>query len=297
MKNLLAFCFLLINISLFAQTTGQVDYKHLGLNFTIPDGWLGQETEIGYAMGSNTIPGIILILPHDQSYSLEQLKAQAQAGLNEGNGTNLQLSGSLQDLGNGAIGAEFTGTLEYTPAKAYIIAMSNQFGLGISIVSITTSDKYNNQYPGFAEAVMKSVKFRKPESKEDIAEWKEWMKNVKLTYMESYSSISPGIDGMTGGGYSLSKEIDLCGAGYFIYYGSSNMSTGSDNTSAYSNSKSHGNGTWDIQVGADGNPLLVLSFNDGSQSSYTLTYQDKKLYLDGTRYFRTMNGEYAPNCN
>lgn len=297
MKNLLTLLFICTYITVFSQATGKVDYKHLGVSFTIPNGWMGQEAEMGYMMGSNNVPGLILMLPHDQSYNLEQIKAQAQAGLNEGNGTNLQLAGQLTPLGKGAVGGEFTGTLEWQAAKAYIIGMTNPHGLGLTILAITTSDKYNDQYPGYAKAVMNSVQFRQPESKEDIGEWKEWMKNVKLTYMESYSSISPGVDGMTGGGYNLSKEIDLCGAGYFNYYGSSNISTGSNNTSAYNNSNSQGNGTWDIRVGADGNPLLVLSFNDGSTSSYTLTYKDKKLYLNGTRYFRTTQGEYAPSCN
>lgn len=297
MKYLLSFFGLLGCLSLFGQATGKVDYKHLGVSFTIPNGWVGQEAEMGYMMGSNSVPGIILLLPHDQSYTLEQIKAQAQAGLNEGNGTNLQLSGTLNELGSGAVGSEFTGTLEWQPAKAYIIGMTNPHGLGLSIVSVTTADQYNDQYPAYAKAVMRSVAFRKPESKEDIGEWKEWMSNVKLTYMESYSSVSPGADGMTGGGYSLSKEIDLCRAGYFNYYGSSHISTGSDNSSAFNNSNSKGNGSWDIQVGADGNLLLVLTFNDGSTSSYTLTYKDKKLFLNGTRYFRTTQGEYAPSCN
>lgn len=280
----------------FSQATGKIDYKQLGLSFEIPDGWVGQETQIGYMMGSNTVPGIILLLPHDQPYTLDQITAHAQQGLNEGNGTILNLSGSLSDLGKQSVGGLFTGTLEGQAAKAYIIGMHNPHGLGMTIVAITTVEQFNDQYAQYAKMVMNSVQFRKPESKEDIGEWKAWMKNVKLTYMESYSSVSPGVDGMTGGGYSLKKEIDLCSQGYFIYYGSSNFNVGSDNSSAYDYSNSNGNGTWDIIVGADGNPTLLLKFNNGETASYTLTYQDSKLYLDGTRYFRTTQGEYAPSC-
>ncbi|HMQ89233.1 MAG TPA: hypothetical protein PKB07_16660 [Flavilitoribacter sp.] len=296
MKKLLTLFLLLSGFASFGQVTGEIDYKYLGVSFTIPEGWMGQEAEMGYLMASNSVPGLILLLPHDQQYNLEQLKTQAQAGLNEGNGTYLQLSGPLADLGNGSIGGTFAGTLEQQPAKAYIIGMCNPYGKGLSIIAVTTSDQFNGNYETYAKAVKNSVKFRKPEAREDIGEWKEWMKNVKLTYMESYNSISPGVDGMTGGGYSLSKEIDLCGAGYFIYYGSSNISTGSDNSSAYSNSRDNGSGKWDIQTGPDGNPVLVLNFNTGETASYTLTYADKKLYLNGTRYFRTTDGEYAPNC-
>lgn len=292
--TLLAICWLSIS---FSQATGKVDYKQLGLSFEIPSGWVGQETQVGYMMGSNTIPGVILLLPHDVPYSLTQIKQQAYQGLNEGNGTVLNLSGELADLGEESVGGLFTGTLEWQPAKAYIIGMRNPHGLGMTIVAVTTAENFNNQYQQYAQTVMNSIQFRKPESKEDIGEWKAWMKNVKLTYMESYSSISPGVDGMTGGGYSLSKEIDLCGQGYFIYYGSSNVSVGSDNSSGYNHSNTNGNGTWDIIVGHTGAPTLVLNFNNGNTSSYTLNYKDSKLYLDGTRYFRTMKGEYAPSCN
>lgn len=297
LRSLLTLLLLCLASLLFSQATGKITYKHLGLSFNIPEGWLGQENEMGYLMASNTIPGIILLLPHDQVYSLAQIKVQAKAGLNEANGTNLQLAGPLADLGNEAVGGEFIGTLEGQPAKAFIIGMHNPHGLGMTIIAITTTEQYNADYAGYAKAVKNSIQFQKPESKEDIGEWKDFMKNVKLTFMESYSSSSPGVDGMTGGGYSMRKEIDLCGKGYFIYYGSSNISTGSDNSSLSSNDKTNGNGSWDVVVGSDGTPTLVLTFNNGETAAFSLTYQESKLYLNGTRYFRTMEGDYAPSCN
>ena len=263
MKSLLLPFLLVIVVNLYGQATGKIDYKHLGLSFTIPDGWMGQEAEMGYVMAS--IPGLILLIPHDQTYTVEQLRAQARAGLNEGNGTNLQLTGTLADLGRDAVGGEFAGTLEWQPARAYVIGMHNPYGRGLTILAMTTTDQYNDNYAGYAKAVSNSIQFRKPEAKEDIGEWKEWLKNVKLTYRESYSSISPGVDGMTGGGYNSSRN--------------------------------GGNGTWDITVGVDGSPVLSLVFNDGSTASYTLSYRDNKLYLDGERYFRIRDGDYAPNCN
>lgn len=292
--TLLAICWLATG---FSQATGKIEYKQLGLSFEIPEGWVGQETQVGYMMGSNSVPGVILMLPHDVPYTLDQIKQQAYEGLTEQNGTSLKLSGELSDLGKQSVGGLFSGTLEWQPAKAYIIGMQNPHGLGMTIVAVTTAEQFNENYQQYAKTVMNSIQFRKPESKEDIGEWKEWMKNVKLTYMDSYSSVSPGVDGMTGGGYSLKKEIDLCGQGYFIYYGSSSFNVGSDNSSAYDHSTSNGNGSWDIIIGHTGQPTLVLKYNNGETASYTLTYEDSKLYLDGTRYFRTMKGEYAPSCN
>ena len=97
----------------FSQATGKIEYKQLGLSFVIPEGWVGQETQVGYMMGSNSIPGVILMLPHDVPYTLDQIKQQAYQGLTDENGTALKLSGELSDLGKQSVGGLFSGTLEW----------------------------------------------------------------------------------------------------------------------------------------------------------------------------------------
>lgn len=298
------FLFLLSTPLVTAQATGTVNYNNLGLSFTIPDGWVGQETQIGYLMGSNTVPGMVLLIPHDQPYTVSEIENQLKAGIQDMNGTNLQLTGDITAFGNGA-GGEFSGTMESQPVKAFIIGVQNPHGNGLSIVAVTTPEHFGAQYQSLAQEVMGDVVFSKVAQNtasqnaskgESIEEWKAWMQNVKLTYMESYSSISSGVSGMTGGGYSFSKEIDLCGEGYFKYYGNSSISIGSDVSSGLSGSSNRGNGTWDIRRSSNGHPELVLNFNNGNTTSYVLTYEDTELYLDGTRYFRTFKGDYAPSC-
>ena len=300
------FLFVLSLPSVIAQATGTINYENLGLSFTIPEGWVGQETQIGYLMGSNTVPGMVLLIPHDQPYSVSEIESQLKAGIQDMNGTNLQLNGSITTTENAA-GGEFSGTMEFQPVKAYILGLQNPHGNGMSIIAVTTPQLFGPQYQSLAEQVMLTVEFSKPavaqstatqqaSNGESIEEWKVWMQNVKLTYMESYTSISPGASGMTGGGYSFSKEIDLCGEGYFKFYGNSSISVGSDVSSGLSGSSNRGNGTWDIRKSSNGHPELVLNFNNGQSTSYVLTYEDKKLYLDGTRYFRTFKGDYAPSC-
>ena len=72
---------ILFSQSAMAQKTGRVDYPTLGISFTIPSGWVGQETETGFLMGHNSIPGMILMIPHDQKYDLQAMRAEAQAGI------------------------------------------------------------------------------------------------------------------------------------------------------------------------------------------------------------------------
>lgn len=107
------------------------------------------------------------------------------------------------------------------------------------------------------------------------------MKNVKLIYMDFYFFVFLGVDGMIGGGYSIKKEIDFCGKGYFIYYGLSSFNVGSDNSFVFDYFILDGNGFWDIIVGYIGQFIFVLKYNNGEMVFYILIYEDFKLYFDG----------------
>lgn len=72
-------------------------------------------------LGSNTVPGLVILSEHN--YTKEQLKSEAQKGLNLGNGTSLYMSSQLEELSTNALGAEFEGTLEYEEAKVYIMVL------------------------------------------------------------------------------------------------------------------------------------------------------------------------------
>lgn len=101
------------------------------------------------------------------------------------------------------------------------------------------------------------------------------------------------------GGVSACTEsnetIDLCSAGYFTYSSNSMVSAGNRGMNAYDSNRSSGDGDWKIMVGA-GTPYWVLNFNNGLVYEYKLTYENQKLYFNGTRYFRTTEGDYRPNC-
>ncbi len=94
------FCFALIimlhalNSPAYTQSTGEIDYPSLGIKFTIPEGWKGQEVEEGYFMGSDTEPGFIFLMTHEAK-NLDELRAGAEEGINEEGGTQSTLSKPL----------------------------------------------------------------------------------------------------------------------------------------------------------------------------------------------------------
>ncbi len=277
-----------------AQLTGHVNYEELGISFDIPEGWMGQEGDDMVILGSNTVAGLVIITPHTSSKS--ELANEAKAGIVDQSGTNMQLAGNLEDLSKNAVAGMFTGTMENQQAKAYVIGVANPYegGYGVTIMSVTTAEAWSQANKDVANKLYKSFAFKKIDKSSEVAEWKQWLSNVRLTYMDSYYSPS-ATEGGVGGGYSSEERIDLCAAGYFNFSGSSEMTISGDNVSGYNSGGSNGNGTWKIV--AQGTQLvLILTYYNGQESSYNLEYKDEKLYLNGYRYFRTTEGEYAPNC-
>ena len=280
--------------SLLAQLQGHVNYEALGISFEIPPGWQGQEGEDMIILGSNTVAGLVIITTHSSTKA--ELIREANAGISDQYGTNLQLNGELKTFGSHAIGGVFTGTMEFQPAKSYIIGIANpqEGGLGVTIISASTQEAFSQANIEVADELYRSLEFKKIDKSGEISEWTQWLSNVRLTYMDSYSSPS-STDGGIGGGYSSEDRIDLCQGGYFKQSGSSQISIGGDGVSGYNGGNNNGQGTWEVV--ARGNQLvLVLKYHNGQEASYNLEYKDEKLFLDGYRYFRTMNGEYAPNC-
>jgi hypothetical protein len=293
--NTTLFLSLLLSISTFAQLTGEVNYEEVGISFTIPPGWQGQEGDGVILLGSNTLPGIVVLTTHN--YGIIELKTEARKGYSEGYGTRLSLSGELEDLSETAVGGVFTGTLEGQGAKAYLVGIANPYeGPGITIMAATLTNMYSQQHEDIAKKVFRSVTFKKVDKSSELAEWKTFLSGVRLTYMDSYSS-SSYTDGGVGGGYSTEIKIDLCSEGYFNYNNDSDMTVSGSGVSGYSTSDDRGSGKWEIKVGANGQPALVLNFRNNEVYSYSLTYEDEKTFLNGNRYFRTTEGEYAPNCN
>ncbi len=266
-----------------------LEYPTLGLAFEVLDGWVGQETDGGYMMGHQTIPGMILLTPH-QASSLDELRAEAQAGLHDEQGTQLQLVDAVQDFGKRGVRADMQGWVEGTPAKAHVIGLMSPHGGGLTIMALVAEAEFSAAYRSYAETVAQSVVFSKPEIPPVVDEWTATLLNYRLTYLDSYSSNTAG-----GGGYSQEETIDLCN-GYFLY---NNTDVNAFGQYAGMNSQQRGNGAWEvISNGADG-AVLVLRFRDGSEKSYDLGWEDGKTYLNGYRYFRTgMNdiADHRPNC-
>lgn len=286
MKKATCTCaFLIATLALAAQKTGTVEYKELGLAFSIPQGWIGQETDEGFLMAHHTEPGFILLLPHEYS-SLETLRQEAAEGIEE-EGISLHLSGKLDIIGNNGVGGTFTGTLQGQKAKAYIAGLINPHGQGLSIMAAVDSAKYADKYKQLALSVAKSVRFSTPEAPAAVQQWKTDLKNKRLYYIYASSSRTGGYTGM-----SETEEMWLCAAGYFQYKSSSHNSFDSGGAFGHSSGKENGAGTWNVVLNNNGGPMLQLTFQNGQVKNYDINgVQKGKLILGGYKYFYSNAGD------
>jgi len=289
---------LISTTSTFSQQTGEISYPNLGLKFSVPDGWLGQESEIGFVMGSNTIAGLALVMTNEVK-TLDDMRNEAAIGIVDENGTSLKPSGSLTIIGQNAIGGIFEGTLEWQPARAYVIGMVNPQGYGITIVTVTSSSAYSSVHEEVSKSIARSTVFSKIEFVDQSGQWKESLSNARLTYMNSNYSTDINSDGSLGGsGYSDKVIIDLCGQGHFNYSSNSTSSFDTTGGSLYGTGGDQGAGSWEVVNNPIGQPILRLNFRNGEVSEFLLELIDSKTYLNGSRYFRTY-GNYrddGPDC-
>jgi hypothetical protein len=269
------------------QNPNEIVDKELGVRFTPPKGWIAQKNASGYLLGSQTEKGVIVMTGNEYS-SLEQMRAAAQQGLVDANGTNLQLVGEIVTIGKKMLGAPYQGMVEGQPAKAYAVGLLSPLG-GISIIAMVETASYSEKYAEYVKAIAKSMQFFKPEVPPIAEQWKRDLSGVKLTYLWSYYS-GGSSDGSYAGG-SQKTEIHLCPQGHFKYFDSNQMAVDGGyssgyNASTYGGGKDQGHGTWDVTARGQ-TPMLVLKFNDGRVKQFQISYENKKFYLDGNRYFRT----------
>jgi hypothetical protein len=296
---LVTFCIVAILNTSYSQEVGKVEYPQLGVSFEIPEGWAGKQGEGIYMIGHNSIPGVVLLIPHESQLSTEQMITECYRGITLGEGTVFRPADKVTETENYVCG-DFKGTYQYSPAGAYIIGMANRYGTGLTIVAVTGADSYTSEtYSNVSHEVRESVEFSETRTavqsimalSGSLADWKYQLGDTKLTYTDSYYS-----GGEHGGGYNMKEEIHLCKAGHFLYYDQSTVAAGGADVSGYSGSTVQGHGIWDV-IDKGGSYILILTFNGGTTREYSLGWgENKELYMNGYRYYRTWEGEYAPDC-
>lgn len=149
-----------------AAQTGRVDYPYLGIQFTIPQEWQGQEDGEGFLMGSKTVPGLLGVLLNDAT-SPEDLRREADKGIVD---ETIQLSRSSDfvQVGVEGLGAEFSGYVQGQKAKAFLIGTINPFGKSVTVAALTSHDQYSEKHKQLAFEIVNSLAFAVPKESSQL---------------------------------------------------------------------------------------------------------------------------------
>jgi hypothetical protein len=99
-----------------ALSGDEVSDPSWSFTFRLPTGWKHQKGGQGATLGHDTIPGLILVLPHDAA-NLQELQGGMQRGFHEEH-IGLMLAGRLQAAGTNALAGEYTGVAQGGPVRA-----------------------------------------------------------------------------------------------------------------------------------------------------------------------------------
>ncbi len=241
--------------SISPDETGDLSW---GFKFPNPDGWTVRKTSEAILMGHNSIPGLILILPHMVN-TIQELEKELYSGLQESE-ISLNLSGNLQSISQNISAGDYTGTLEGQQVKARGIGTVSPFGGGAYIIAITTPDQYGTEIRNSAESISRSMQYFKPDNddlfKHFVGKWRHFTTNT-ATWIYLYPN------GIYSSQYESSYYGDLSGGG--------NWSAMGQDQSA---------GRWTVK-GNKEQGQIIIKLNNGNEIIYNYRVHEE----NGEKYY------------
>jgi len=281
--------------SLYAQQNGvRVNYSTIGISFVIPQGWVGQETQAGYMLKSNTNAGFVLITKNNTT-DINTMINQAQQGFVTNNSNYLKIVGQVENFNNLGVGATYQGLMEGVSAKGYMVSVLNTMGIGVSIMAVTTTEYYSDKYKELCISIVNSVEQKQVVTNQTLQTSQTPQRNTQNKTEKLFAGARLSYYD-TGDGYTTKIVISLCEQGFFNHSNYSSMAADTDTVSAGYGENSKGSGQWWIIEKNNQLPILHLQFYNGEVSEYYITLENGKTYLDDYRYYRTY-GEDGAFCD
>jgi len=137
---------------------GEVGNPGWGFKLEPPAGWKFQQDTSMAILGHDTIPGMIVIAPHEAA-DLEQAAAQMQEGITE-EGVALYPAGAVtRHEGDNALVVEYSGIFEGQQAKARGIGTLSPHGGGAFILAITTPESFGPELTAAADEIVAALRY------------------------------------------------------------------------------------------------------------------------------------------
>ena len=269
-----------------AQSAGEIGGEGWGFTFKPTMGWKQVGGEDGLIiLGHDTIPGMILIYPHQEA-NMAGLKNQMLEGVYEED-LQLKIDSQLKQITDTAVAADYSGIAGPEQAKARGVGnLSPYGGGGAYILAVTTAAQYTPQHTEAAEAIAKNMHFLKIDSSRLIQKFAHrWTHLSSSGYRQTDLYLYPD------GRYADTFEASY-GGQYNDKYGNQTGNWGAVGTEQAC-------GSWTVRGNFQTGQILIKK-NDGSESVLNYEVHVKngetywgEYYFNGVMYFINDKGIYG----
>ena len=248
----------------------------LGISFVIPADWMGgaPQGSQSVVLESKTKPGIgiIVLIEHVTPHELEAHMNEPQV-LDEG--FVLQPVSSAKMSADGLTAAYHAG--QHIGRARAVFGPAQQ----AAVYLLAGPPDESSYYETLLDQLAGSTRFMTIDPADLVTRWEGLLTGMALKQLEQYSSGEAG-------GYTRSTVWNLCRDGRFTYVHSSHVTVQVPGGGTSDAGEDHRRGAWRIEA-KSATPLLVLTEDNGAESSHVLAHDGEKTYLDGERVFRVQS--------
>jgi hypothetical protein len=133
-----------------------------GFTFAVPEGWLYQQGPDGAVLGHNSIPGMIIVMPH-MTQNVQEVLGEMRQGLVE-EGVQLYPAGDLRKIDSGIIAGDYQGLFNGQRVKATVIGTVSSEGGGAYIFALALPQEFNDELGSAAMSIAQNMHYVKSDS-------------------------------------------------------------------------------------------------------------------------------------
>jgi hypothetical protein len=143
-------------------SAGEVGDPSWAFRLRVPAGWKIQSEAGGALLGHDSVPGVILVFPHNAA-NVQEVQQQMMEGLSDQSG-QLAPTGRPATIGGGAIAANYQGFWQGKQVQARGIGTCSPQGGGAFILAIATPEVFSPELAEAAEQLATGMRFVAPQA-------------------------------------------------------------------------------------------------------------------------------------
>lgn len=244
-----------------------------------------QASSGGYVIGSNTLPGMVLVYPNPGLSAAEIAQGASQGYADET--MQLEPTGPARrfQAGNGeGQQVPVRGRFDGQAVEGFLAGYTNGQGSGVTIVAVTSPESWP-QMRSHADVMTSRVRLYTPEVSPRLQQARQALAGQSLVWAHNSNQVSMNSDGYhTGSAVNAFEAWHCCAGGRGRYEGSRSSSYQGGGLFGDSDS---GPGAWDGQWSLDAQGedfVLTFRFDDGSTGQWNVRVdENEEVYVEGRR--------------